>query len=297
MSQKGQLTFETLSQGNHCQVVNIINSYTADWPYCRAVGSDLIAYWYTVGDAFQPKHILVARDNGEPVAFVHGQRCDDKHIIHLLAVAPGAIDGAVDLLDHVEQQAVADGLAMLHGPHFAAGLFYGGYLLGREPYHPHWADDSTQAYVRAGFHISHPGVLLIADLNDPVAAEDAPNGYEVVEADVPGEFEARKFSFVARHGQQQVSAAGSRLYSNLLSPCGKPVGQIGHVNTEPLHRGKGLARILTKRCLYRLRKWGAAEALITTGFDNYPALRAYERAGFCRRYSLNEWSKSLCPKK
>jgi len=52
-------------------------------------------------------------------------------------VAPGAIDGTVNLLDHVEQQAVADGLAMLHGPHFSAGLFYGGYLLDREPYHPY----------------------------------------------------------------------------------------------------------------------------------------------------------------
>ena len=48
-----------------------------------------------------------------------------------------------------------------------------------------------------------------------------------------------------------------------------------------------------KLCLKRLQEWGAAEALIATGLDNYPALRSYERAGFVRRYNINEWSKDL----
>jgi len=38
---------------------------------------------------------------------------------------------------------------------------------------------------------------------------------------------------------------------------------------------------------------GAAQVLISTGLENTPALRAYERAGFVRRHNQNEWQKVL----
>ena len=71
------------------------------------------------------------------------------------------------------------------------------------------------------------------------------------------------------------------------------MGQIGHVGTDAEHRGKGLSRVMVQMCLMRLREWGASEALIATGLDNFPALRSYENAGFERRYNTNEWSKTL----
>jgi ribosomal protein S18 acetylase RimI-like enzyme len=54
-----------------------------------------------------------------------------------------------------------------------------------------------------------------------------------------------------------------------------------------------LARIMSQMCLRDLQAMGASEVLIATGLDNQPALRAYEKAGFKRRYNINEWSKSL----
>ena len=78
---------------------------------------------------------------------------------------------------------------------------------------------------------------------------------------------------------------------------GGPVGQIGNVSTEADHRGRGLARIMVKKCLQDLREMGAAETLIATSLDNFPALKSYENAGFERRYNINHWVKNLKPTK
>jgi ribosomal protein S18 acetylase RimI-like enzyme len=50
---------------------------------------------------------------------------------------------------------------------------------------------------------------------------------------------------------------------------------------------------MTTMCARDLRAMGASEALVTTSLENFPALRAYERAGFSRKHFLMEWSKTL----
>jgi len=208
-------------------------------------------------------------------------------------VLPGAAEEAACLLNRFVEKARPAGVKRVVGPHWDSTIFYGGYVLGLEPYHPSWPADATEAYVRAGFRITHAGVILVRDLREEVTLENMPEGYEVVEANRAPEFDARPFGLHAVNDGLEAAHCYARLYPHLLSPHGGPVGQIGNVTTDAAHRGKGLARVMTLMCLHRLRAWGADEALIATGFENYPALRAYERAGYERRYNINEWSKDL----
>jgi len=273
--------------------VHLINAYTAGWPYCRPVGDELLAHWRTLRGSFQPENMLVAYRDGLPRAFLHGEAAGKQHFAHLLAMAPGAVEEGVWLLGQAEVRARAAGVGRLCGPTCQSGRFYGGYLLGLEPYHPHWASDGTEAFVRAGFSISQSEVLMAADLSHGAAHAQVPLDYAIVEADADPEFEARPFRLAAVSGGREVATCGGRLYPHLRAPAGGVIGQLGPVRSEEAHRGRGLATALVKLALKHLCQWGASEALISTGLDNAPALRAYERAGFKRRHSLTEWSKPI----
>jgi ribosomal protein S18 acetylase RimI-like enzyme len=135
--------------------------------------------------------------------------------------------------------------------------------------------------------------LLVADLSSSVPEAALPAGYELVEGPAGPEFQARAFRLIACREGVEVAHCGGHLYPALRSPRGGPVAQIGPVGTDEGHRGRGLATALAKLSLRRLQQWGAAQVLISTGLENTPALRAYERAGFVRRHNQNEWQKML----
>ncbi len=273
--------------------VKAINTYIAGWPYVRKIDAALIDHWRTLPQ-YQPRRMRIAYRGGRPRAFLHGQEYEDKRfMIHLLALVPGAVEEAVRLLADAERRARALGLTALVGPNWRALIFYAGYVLGQEPFHPHWAAEATDAYVRAGFRLSYAGVLMVADLARRLPIERLPAGYQLEEIQRKPEFDAVPFGYGAVKDGVRASYCYGRFYPNLRSPSGGAVGQLGHVETEEAHRGKGLARVLCRLGLRRLRALGAAEALICTGLDNFPALRAYERVGFERRYNLNQWSKAL----
>ena len=298
----------TFSPETESAVISLVNAYTAGWPYCRPLGPELLAHWQTLGQAFQPGRMLIAyRDvagrsrhpgppeadaGSEPRAFAHGELGSDRYCVHLLAMVPGAIEQGVELLAAAEQQARAAGAPRLCGPFCDSGRFYGGYVLGLEPYHPHWGTDATEAFVQAGFRITQSEVLMIAP-RAPVSEVQTPRGYELVETPCAPEFEARTFRYAARHEGREVAVCGGRLYPKLRAPSEGSVGQVGPVDTDEAHRNRGLATALVTLTLNRLWQWGAAEALVSTGLENAPALRAYEKAGFRRRHNLNEWSKEL----
>jgi len=287
------LDIRTFDEMTANDAVAVINAYTANWPYTRAINNGLLAHWRSQGERYQPRHMLIAYADGQPQAFLHGERAGKVHFINVLAMCPGAVDAATVLLQHMEMQARAEGMQRLVSPCWRANAFYGGYLCGCEPYHPHWAIDGTEAYVRAGFHISHPAVILIRDMAQPVAIGALPEGYLLSEAETGEEYEAAAFRYVAMHDGVEAATCTARLYPQLLSPHGGAVGQLGFVGTNEAHRGKGLAKVLVNHSLQRLTDMGAAETLIATGLENYPALRAYEACGFRRRYNINEWSKYL----
>jgi ribosomal protein S18 acetylase RimI-like enzyme len=273
--------------------IALINRYIAGWPYCRPIDARLTAYWKTLGLLLQPHHMLIAYADGAPRAFLHGEVRREQGFIHLLAPAPGALREGMRLVEEFEARVAATGRRVLIGPSWNAAVFYAGYILGREPCQPHWATDSTQVFVRMGYRVGTPAVLMTADLTREIETEPLPAGYTLDEVSFPAEFDARPFCFIARHDGGQVSLCGARLYPHQQAPGGGIIGQVGHVNTQDGHRGNGLARILTKYCLHRLRKWGAVESLLATSLDNYPALAAYERAGFLRRHLMPVWEKTI----
>ncbi|HUW58647.1 MAG TPA: GNAT family N-acetyltransferase [Planctomycetota bacterium] len=287
------IEIRTFSDDMTCDIVRIVNAYTAGWPYSRPIGPDLVEYWKTLGDDFQPGNVLVALQGGEPRAFLHGERTKEQLDVHVLAAVPGAVEQAARLLEKAEERARAAGVPRLCGPTWRAWHFYNSYVLGHEAYHPHWERDATAAYVRRGFRISHPSVLMVAGLWKEVAAGDTPPGYEIDEAEPPTEFAARMFRYAATFEGKEVATCTGRLFAELSAPGGGPVGQLGFVGTDEDHRGRGLAQALVRASLVHLKNWGASECILATGLDNVPALRAYEKAGFERRYNLNEWSKDL----
>ncbi len=284
---------KTYSEQTAGNAVAVVQAYTANWPYTRPLDDALLAHWHTLGERLQPSHMLIAYRDGQARAFLHGERAGEEHFINVLAMQPGAIDEGEALLQVAETQARAEGVKRLVSPCWRANAFYGGYLLGCEPYHPHWASDGIEAYVRAGFHISHPALILIRDMRQPIHAGTLPPGYTLAAAETGDEFEALPFRYIAVYDGAEAATCTARLYPRLFAPHGGAVGQLGFVGTNEAHRGKGLARILSALCLQRLADMGAVETLIATGLENYPALRAYEAVGFRRCYNINEWSKSL----
>ncbi len=292
MAIRSGLERRPFSEQTEADALTVANNSLTGWPYTRAIDAHLVEYWKGLPQ-FQPDHLWIAYRDGHPRAFLHGEREGESLYIHLLALMPGAVEEGVWLLGEMEAHARRQGITRLVGPHYRASAFYGAYVLGCEPYHPHWAIDGTEAWVRAGFRISHPAVLMVRKLAAPVTVNAVQPDYEIEESPAREEFDARTFGFHAVFHGETVAHCYARLYPNLLDRGGLPVGQIGYVGTADAHQGKGLATVMTRMCLARLRDWGAGECLIATGLDNYAALRAYEKAGFERRYNLNEWSKAL----
>ncbi len=283
----------TFSPETEPDVISLVNASTATWPYCRPLGPELLAHWRSLGPAFQPERLLIAYHSDEPRAFAHGELDRDCHYVHLLAMVPGAIDEGVELLHDAEQQARAAGATRLCGPTCVSGKFYGGYVLGLEPYHPHWGTDATEVFVQAGFRITQSEAFMIASRPAHLSTPTPPTGCELVETPCEPEFQARAFRYAALYDGREVAVCGGRLYPNLPAPSGGPVGQVGPVETDEPHRNRGLATALVILTLNRLWEWGASEALVSTGLENGPALRAYEKCGFRRRHLVMEWGKEL----
>ncbi|MHB0939496.1 MAG: GNAT family N-acetyltransferase [Armatimonadota bacterium] len=288
----GRLIIREFGPETEADAVALINAYIDGWPYCRPIDGPLLAHWRTLGSLLQPRHMLLAYADGVPRAFLHGELRPNYGFIHLLATAPGAVEEGTRLVREFEARAALTGKRELSGPSWSAALFYAGYILGREPCQPHWATDTTQVFVRNGYRIGTPAVLMKADLAREVELEPLPAGYRLDEVEFPAEFDAQPFCYIARYQGEQVALAGARIYPHQASPDGGIIGQVGHVNTQDAHRCQGLARILTKHCLHRLREMGAAESLLATSLDNFPALAAYERAGFVRWEMMPVWSKT-----
>lgn len=285
-------TIKSFSEEVEDDVVGLVNAYTAGWPYSVPIGASVLSHWRSMGDRYQPEHMLVAYRQGVPRAFLHGERTEELFDVHLLAVAPGAVGEAMELLHRIESVAVPGSLRVL-GPTHRAWRWYNGHVLGHEPLHPHWERDATEALVRSGWLLGHAKVMLVADLSGEIHRAPCPKGYEVIETEAEPEFSAKVFRFAAVHRGREVAHCLGRHFEGLPAPDGGSVGQLGSVGTDERHRNRGLATQLVLHSLQHLSDWGASACLIVTEFENCAALRAYEKAGFERRLNLNLWSKDL----
>jgi len=284
---------ESLTEANKEALLWLVNQYTKDWPWCRALTPALLEHWETLGAALQRQAIQLVFENGQPQALIHGEHNGLRYHVHLLALLPGSEALGVQLLREAETKARAWSCQELIGPSPRSALFYGGTILGSEPYHPHWSTLSTQAFIQAGFALSCAEVLMVHTLAETVSPEALPMGYSLEETAADKEFQASSFRYAAFKDGKEVAYCAARTYPDFQLPQGGCLAQIGGVATDPKDRNKGLARLLCQHCLLRLKRMGAGEVLISTGLDNGPALKVYERAGFIRKTHLQEWSKKL----
>jgi len=269
--------------------IALVNTFTEGWPYSRPIDEALIQHWRTL-DRFQREHMLTAWEDRRPVAFIHGEvASDDVAHIAILAVRPGQAEAGTWLLEQWHGALAGKGVTQCRGPTARAGAFYGGFVIGLEPYPPSWATAAVESFLRAGYRMGPPDLIMVCDLSQEVKQDPVPQDYEVIEVEPASEYEAKVFGYHAVRNGQKAAHCYARLYPALTSPAGLPVGQIGNVTTEPEHRNRGLARAMVQMSLRRLAGMGAGEALIATGLENRPALRAYERAGFQRRHLLTDW--------
>ncbi|NLW49920.1 MAG: GNAT family N-acetyltransferase [Candidatus Brocadiaceae bacterium] len=273
--------------------IAVVNAFTAGWPYSRPIDEALVRHWRTQ-PGFEPDLMLTAWRGGRPRAFIHGERVDaETGGILILAVPPGNAGDGAWLLEEWGRLLSERNLKHARGPGWRSGACYGGFVIGQEPYLPSWADGAIESFIRAGYRMKPSDVILIRDLSEPIRQEAVPEGYEVIEVDTAPEYDADVFGYHAVRDGRKAAHCYARLYPHLRSPDGTLVGQIGNVTTQPEHRSRGLARIMVQMSLRRLADMGAGEALIATGLENFPALRAYERAGYRRRYLITEWMKDL----
>jgi ribosomal protein S18 acetylase RimI-like enzyme len=287
-----EITLETFDASKIDNVISVINEYISGWPYSRPVDRKLLRRWISFDD-LQPENMLIAYNNGIPKAFLHGYKDAQQFNIYLLALTANADVEADLLLAEIENKAKLQKVTRICGPAWGGNRYYGGYILGCEPYHPHWAIDATNAYIRAGFRISHPAVILVRDAQTPICQRTLPIEYQMKETDAPAEFGADAFRYIAVFNGQEIATCTARIYQNLKDGNGMPVAQIGYVGTNAEHQGKGIAKTLVTTSISRLISMGSGDILIATGLDNYPALKAYESAGFRRKHNINEWSKDI----
>ncbi len=132
----------------------------------------------------------------------------------------------------------------MRSPCYRAGAFYGGYICGREPYLPISAVECSEAFVRAGFTITHTAVILAMDTRDCSANLLLPRLYHG--RDECGARVRRSYVRVCR---DERGRAGGPLLCPLLTrvlPRRRRVDrQVGGVWTDDSHRNRGLASVLT----------------------------------------------------
>ena len=72
-----EVEVSAFSEDHEDDIIKIVNAYTADWPYSRPIDASVIAHWKTMGDTFQPHHMLIAYragdDGGRSVTGDHHQ--------------------------------------------------------------------------------------------------------------------------------------------------------------------------------------------------------------------------------
>jgi ribosomal protein S18 acetylase RimI-like enzyme len=64
-----------------------------------------------------------------------------------------------------------------------------------------------------------------------------------------------------------------------LDPVNR-IGELGEVGTVPAYRRRGLMRPALVECLRRMQACGMERACVSTGIENWPAIRLYESIGF-----------------
>lgn len=64
-----------------------------------------------------------------------------------------------------------------------------------------------------------------------------------------------------------------------LDPLNR-IGDLGEVGTLPEYRRQGLMRPALLECLRRMQAYGMERACVSTGLENWPAIRLYESIGF-----------------
>jgi mycothiol synthase len=64
-----------------------------------------------------------------------------------------------------------------------------------------------------------------------------------------------------------------------LDPLNR-IGDLGEVGTLPAYRRQGLMRPALLECLRRMQAHGMERACVSTGVENWPAIRLYESVGF-----------------
>jgi mycothiol synthase len=64
-----------------------------------------------------------------------------------------------------------------------------------------------------------------------------------------------------------------------LDPLNR-IGDLGEVGTLPAYRRQGLMRPALLECLRRMQAHGMERACVSTGIENWPAIRLYESIGF-----------------
>ncbi len=277
--------------GHAAVQMELVNRFTAGWPYSRPIDSGLIAHWQSI-ERFQPENMLTAWEAGVPAAFLHGEVHGDNGHINILAVQPAHANAGAWLLNEWEHRLVGCGVRQVRGPSARAGAFYGGFVIGLEPYLPSWATGAIDAFIRAGYRMGPPDVLMTLDLTHRIDQDPISEGYEIIEVEPEPEYTAEVFGYHALSRRSKAAHCYARIYPQLPGASGA-IGQIGNVTTEPEHRNRGLARCMVQKSLRRLAAMGATEALIATGLENAPALRAYERVGFRRLHLITEWIRDL----
>lgn len=87
---------------------------------------------------------------------------------------------------------------------------------------------------------------------------------------------------VAESGGELIGSGYARIEESKHYLKHKHHAYLGFMYTIPAYRGKGVNKIVTDALLYWTRQKNIAEAELEVYYDNEPAIKAYEKAGFSK---------------
>ena len=149
-------------------------------------------------------------------------------------------------------------------------------------------------------------VNMLRALDEPIPAPTVPPGFQlraVAENEAPlraashravwlpwtvGEISDEDYAqFMQMPGYQReldvVTVAPEGVFAaavtGWLDPLNR-IGDLGEVGTLPAYRRQGLMRPALLECLRRMQAYGMERACVSTGIENWPAIRLYESIGF-----------------
>lgn len=248
---------------------------------------------------FDPQGLLVARDGGETIGWIHACVAAGSEPYHdpanavarirMLCFEPGRLDVGAALLHAAHAYLRQRGCMKIEAFHARHGYpFYRGLWMGGEPMAPVTLPHVLIALTTAGYRLTQQSVFMTCRMTDPPTRQRRVPELQIDDQPTTMAHEPMRASWIGFEPHSAAAAIEGRhvgaihwvLVPHLADKLGAPCVNIWGLGVESAYRGRGFANELIHHVLRQGYDRGARHASVGTQVWNHPAHATYARAGF-----------------